>query len=110
MIVDMQEVVPAPESLRLNFEKLSKFLMGIQKGYRQTVTYHNDLHGLDVAQMMYIMIKTGGLAQVAMLNYVDLVSAIVAAACHDFDHDGFTNGYHVNFMTNRAIRYHDKSV
>lgn len=46
----------------------------------------------------------------AQLNYLDTVAAITAAACHDFDHDGFNNAYHVNFMTDRALRYHDKGV
>ena len=59
---------------------------------------------------MYTLIKHGNLAQLAQLNQIDLISAISAAACHDFDHDGFNNAYHVNFMTNRALRYHDKAV
>jgi len=46
----------------------------------------------------------------AQLSYLDLVSAITAGACHDFDHDGYNNVYHVNFMTDRALRYHDKAV
>ena len=56
------------------------------------------------------MIKQGNLMDVAHLNFLDLVSAIIASACHDYAHDGFNNAYHVNFMTDRALRYHDKSV
>lgn len=74
------------------------------------MAYHNDLHGLDVAQMMYVMMKSGDLLQIAQMNYLDMVSTITAAACHDFAHDGFNNAYHVNFMTDRALRYHDKAV
>ena len=48
--------------------------------------------------------------EIAQLNYLDLIAAITAASCHDFDHDGFNNTYHVNFMTDRALRYHDKAV
>ena len=59
---------------------------------------------------MYMFIKDGDLANLAQLNYLDMVSAITAAACHDYDHDGYNNAYHVNFMTDRAIRYHDKAV
>lgn len=47
---------------------------------------------------------------VAQLNYLDMVSALTASACHDYDHDGFNNAYHVNFMTDRALRYHDRAV
>ncbi len=60
--------------------------------------------------MMYLMIKKGDLANLAKLNHLDLVSSIVAAACHDYEHDGFNNSYHVNYMTDRALRYHDKAV
>ena len=74
------------------------------------MAYHNDLHGADVAQMLYLMISKGGLASMAQLSYLDLVSAITAGACHDFAHDGFTNLYHVNSMSDRALRYHDKAV
>jgi len=94
----------------INQDKLVNFLNKIQEGYRREVGYHNDLHGADVAQMMHVMIKQADLATIANLNYLDLVSAITAAACHDYDHDGFNNSYHVNFMTNRALRYHDKAV
>ena len=82
----------------------------IFSGYRTDVAYHNDLHGVDVAQMMFMMIKEGRLHEISQLGYLDIVSAIVASACHDFAHDGFNNAYHVNFMTDRALRYHDKAV
>ena len=59
---------------------------------------------------MNLMIHQGNIAEVLGLNYLDLVSAITAAACHDFDHDGFNNTFHVNFLTERTLRYHDKAV
>ena len=74
------------------------------------MAYHNDLHGADVAQIMFSFIKNGNLAQMAQLKYESLVVAIIAGACHDYAHDGFNNGYHVNFVSDRALRYHDKAV
>ena len=59
---------------------------------------------------MFMFIKDGDLGGIAQLTYLDLVSAITASACHDYDHDGYNNAYHVNFMTDRALRYHDKAV
>jgi len=106
----MNELPQTPGSASLNNDKLISFLGALYKGYRTDVQYHNDLHGADVAQMMYMFIKEGNLAQVAQLNYLDLVSVITAAAAHDYDHDGFNNTYHVNFVTDRALRYHDKAV
>ena len=97
-------------TVALNFQKLVQFLVKISAGYSSEVTYHNDLHGADVAQMLYVMVSKGGLNSMAQLSYLDLVAMITAGACHDYAHDGFTNLYHVNFMTDRAIRYHDKAV
>ena len=91
-------------------DKMVSFLNAIASGYRKNVQYHNDLHGADVAQMMFLIVKEGNLAEIAQLNYTDLVAAVIAAACHDYDHDGFTNTYHVNFVSSRALRYHDKAV
>ena len=95
---------------KLNTDKLVHFLSKIGSGYRHNVQYHNDLHGADVAQSMYMFITQGMLNTVAQLSYLDIVSAITAAACHDYDHDGYNNSYHVKFMTDRAIRSNDKSV
>jgi hypothetical protein len=32
---------------------------------------------------------------------------MIAAICHDIDHDGFTNSYHINSQSQRAERYND---
>lgn len=91
-------------------QKLVRFLNEIQRGYKQNIQYHNDLHGADVMQMMYIMLSKGGLIEIAELDHLDQVASLVAAACHDYDHDGFNNSYHVNAMTTRSVRYNDVSV
>lgn len=58
-------------------------------------------------QMTYVMLTKCGLSKIADLSALDEMSLMVAAACHDFNHDGFNNAYHVNAMTQRAVRYHD---
>ena len=60
--------------------------------------------------MMHCFLSIGKVTEKAKLNYLDQISAIIAGACHDFEHDGYNNSYHVNFMTHRAVRYHDKAV
>ena len=40
----------------LNQDKLITFLTAVQAKYRMNVEYHNDLHGMDVAQMMWLFI------------------------------------------------------
>lgn len=49
----------------LNKDKLVNFLKKIGQGYRREVDYHNELHGLDVAQMMFLMINKANLGTVA---------------------------------------------
>ena len=70
----------------------------IYEGYEQfSVTYHNDLHGFDVAQMTYFMLHGEDGWKVALqLSPLDTLVTIFSAYCHDFKHDGFTNGYHSN--------------
>ena len=89
---------------------LGSFLGQIYKGYRRNVEYHNDIHAADVLQMLYVMMTQGGLLELAQLNELDIISALIASVCHDFDHDGLNNMYHVNAITDRAIRYSDKAV
>ena len=60
--------------------------------------------------MVFMFNKMGNLKERCELSDMDLVAMLIAAACHDFDHDGLNNAYHVNSMTIRAIRYHDESV
>lgn len=68
------------------------------------------MHALDVLQMSYLFLTQGGVQQWAQLNEIDTLSVVMAAICHDYGHDGFTNAYHVNLVSDRAIRYSDQSV
>lgn len=45
----------------VNEHKLSRFLTEVSTTYRQDVSYHNDLHGIDVAQMAHLFLVQGGL-------------------------------------------------
>lgn len=94
----------------VNEHKLSRFLTEVQSIYRQDVTYHNDLHGIDVAQMAHLFLVQGGLTQLLELNHLDILAFLTAAICHDLGHDGYTNGYHVNRVSPRAIAHNDVSV
>lgn len=78
--------------------------------YRRDVQYHNDLHGIDVAHMGHLLLTQGGLKELAELSSVDILSFLLAGICHDLDHDGYTNAYHVNTMSQRAINHNDVSV
>lgn len=40
----------------LDIKKMTRFLGKIYQGYRRDVEYHNDIHGADVLQMMFIIL------------------------------------------------------
>jgi len=56
------------------------------------------------------MLTTCELESTLKLNKIDCLSFIMAAVCHDIGHDGFTNSYHVNTISKRAIDSNDVSV
>lgn len=72
--------------------------------------YHNDLHGADVMQMGFYMLHTCKMIERLELGAIDVLSFLLGAVCHDIGHDGFTNSYHVNAITLRAINSNDVSV
>jgi hypothetical protein len=44
------------------------------------------------------------------LSCTDILVLLVTALCHDLDHDGHTNSYHINAGSDLAQRYNDCSV
>lgn len=91
----------------INDRKFALFIGEVMKAYRRDVAYHNDLHGVDVAHMAHTFLTKGKLISLAELEHIDIMSLIIGAMCHDLGHDGYNNGYHVNALTERAIRYSD---
>jgi hypothetical protein len=51
----------------INEENFKNFIREITDGYNRAVSYHNDLHGCDVMQTVYIFIEKGELAKVIKL-------------------------------------------
>jgi hypothetical protein len=60
--------------------------------------------------MAHLFLTQGKVIELLELNKLDILSFLLAGICHDLGHDGFNNGYHINAMTERAIRYSDISV
>ena len=92
---------------QINHQVLPRFLGKIQKGYQPEVQYHNELHAIDVLQMAYLMLTKGEIRDFGKLTELDTLSVVISSVCHDYGHDGFNNAYHVNAITERAIRYSD---
>jgi 3',5'-cyclic-nucleotide phosphodiesterase len=85
-------------------------MVQIHNGYRREVHYHNDLHGSDVAQHCNFILKTQNLGKYVEFNKLDTLSVLVAALCHDVDHDGFNNSYHLNTKSPHYQKYGEQQI
>lgn len=88
-------------------EKFFRFLYAIRSMYKK-VPYHNWRHAVDVTQFVTYQIMISGLEKV--FSKFELFSLVVAAICHDANHDGFTNIYNIKAETPLGILYKNQSV
>ena len=56
------------------------------------------------------MCTTGGLKEKLDLDPTEMMSLIIAGACHDIGHPGFSNVYLIEKKDDISIRYNDISV
>lgn len=88
-------------------EKFFRFMIEISQTYKK-VPYHNWRHAVDVCQFTTYEIKLTNLD--AQLTKFELFGFVVAAICHDANHDGFTNVYNEKAETPLGILYKNQSV
>jgi GAF domain-containing protein len=96
---------PLPEPV------IGAFLSAVASHYRDRdqVPYHNLGHVVQVLHTVWLLLETSPSCRAA-LKPVDELCLLVAALCHDLDHDGRSNAFHVNAATELALRYNDRSV
>jgi GAF domain-containing protein len=96
---------PLPEPV------VGAFLSAVASHYRpsERVPYHNLGHVVQVLHTVWLLLETSPTCRAA-LKPVDELSLLVASLCHDLDHDGLSNAFHVNAQTDLALRYNDRSV
>ena len=90
-----------PESVLL------AFFRAVQDGYLP-MPYHNALHAADVLHSMNYILVAGGLARV--LQPLEVMAALLAAAVHDLAHPGVTGTFLVVTRSPLALRYNDSHV
>ena len=95
------------EEFQITNEKFYKFLSEISQTYNK-VPYHNWRHAVDVTQFVTYEIKTAKLENAFTKR--ELLGLIVAAICHDANHDGFTNVFNVKAETPLGILFKNQSV
>lgn len=71
-----------------------------------SITYHNGVHGADVAQAFHYLIRS----HVGQLDTISFLASIFAAGMHDYDHLGLTNSFLSASNHELAIKYSHKAV
>ena len=90
------------ERFHMDYGTLCRWLLSVKKNYRQ-VTYHNWRHAFNVAQMMFAIIISTGLA--STLGEIETLALLVACLCHDLDHRGTNNSFQVKTSSPLAQLY-----
>jgi len=103
-----ETLTPLIVGFKLN--NLESFLQQIFDGYASFgVSYHNEIHALDVMQMSQIIFSSG-MSEFANLSHLDVTCALIAAICHDYKHDGYNNQYHAQIKSERVKLYGEVGV
>eukprot|EP00040_Diaphanoeca_grandis_P044526 m.12608 g.12608 ORF g.12608 m.12608 type:complete len:556 (-) comp9383_c0_seq1:262-1929(-) len=98
----------APEYLP-STAQLQRFVQRVEDGYNPN-PFHSKIHAADVVQAVFYFLTTGGISDLIDLTLIEKFTILVAAAIHDYDHNGLTNAYLTKTSHHWAILYNDKSV
>mmetsp|Transcript_18794 Transcript_18794/g.44008 ORF Transcript_18794/g.44008 Transcript_18794/m.44008 type:complete len:725 (+) Transcript_18794:26-2200(+) len=94
------------ETFSIDYDTFKNFAQVLESRYRP-VPYHNSEHAADVLQTTHCFIKSG---LEAILSPLEILALLLAAACHDVDHNGVNNGFHIKSSSAIAIAHNDRSV
>jgi len=85
----------------------AQFVSEIRNRYLET-PYHNFKHAVDVTQTVFCLMKDMNLSQ--GLTSLECLALLTAALCHDVQHPGLNNDYHVASHSPLAVLYNDEAV
>ncbi|KAG2432321.1 hypothetical protein HYH02_013041 [Chlamydomonas schloesseri] len=97
----MEEFAIRPKALR-------NFLTAVASHYH-AIPYHNFNHVCHVLHATFLICCTTPKAR-ELFKPVERLAILIAALCHDLDHDGHSNSFHVNSSSELARIYNDQSV
>ncbi|XP_076237354.1 phosphodiesterase 8 [Calliopsis andreniformis] len=97
-----------PARLGCDEKIVQNWLSLIEMNYQAQNCYHNSTHAADVLQATARFMQSERLKQI--LEPLDEVAALLAAAAHDVDHPGRSNQFLCNADSKLAILYNDLSV
>ncbi|PNW74351.1 hypothetical protein CHLRE_13g605100v5 [Chlamydomonas reinhardtii] len=96
----MEEFAIRPKALR-------NFLTAVASHYH-AIPYHNFNHVCHVLHATFLICCTTHARD--LFKPLERLSILIAALCHDLDHDGHSNSFHVNSGSELARIYNDQSV
>jgi len=88
-------------------EKFRSFISEISQNYFDN-PYHNFHHAFDVTQSIYSMLTKYEAS--SKLTSLEIFAILLAGLLHDVGHPANNNTFHMNTLSNLALRYNDKSV
>ncbi|KAK9812543.1 hypothetical protein WJX73_007635 [Symbiochloris irregularis] len=91
----------------LKEDQLWAFIREVRAHHRDN-PYHNLSHTSSVLQAAYLIMRA--IEAVDILPKPAILAVLIAALCHDLDHDGHTNSFHVAAGTEWARQYNDICV
>ncbi|XP_011308535.1 high affinity cAMP-specific and IBMX-insensitive 3',5'-cyclic phosphodiesterase 8A isoform X2 [Fopius arisanus] len=97
-----------PARLSCDEKTLQNWLTVIEYKYHLNNSYHNSTHAADVLQATARFMQSDRLQMI--LEPMDEVAALIAAAAHDIDHPGRSSQFLCNADNKLAILYNDLSV
>ncbi|CAK9826092.1 High affinity cAMP-specific and IBMX-insensitive 3',5'-cyclic phosphodiesterase 8A [Anthophora retusa] len=97
-----------PARLGCEEKVIQNWLTLIEMNYQAQNVYHNSTHAADVLQATARFMQSERLKQI--LEPLDEVATLIAAAAHDVDHPGRSSQFLCNADNKLAILYNDISV
>ncbi|DBB04290.1 TPA: hypothetical protein ACH3X1_012787 [Trebouxia sp. C0004] len=107
MVYDIFSDSGVLDFFKVEERKIMAFIAAVCSHYHKN-PYHNFCHVVYVLHTTYMMLMRSQASK--SLNRVDQLVLLIAALCHDVDHDGHTNSFHIQTQTPLAQRYNDMSV
>lgn len=114
------------DTFKLDLQKVTNFFVNIEDSLNVANSYHNRAHVASVMHSMHAILHQSIMKRVAVAAFTGMLpegsdvtaadcslavmTCLIAAALHDYEHLGVTNDYLVNTCHERALCYEGKHV
>eukprot|EP00002_Diphylleia_rotans_P040138 TRINITY_DN9462_c0_g1_i1.p1 TRINITY_DN9462_c0_g1~~TRINITY_DN9462_c0_g1_i1.p1 ORF type:complete len:1162 (+),score=253.04 TRINITY_DN9462_c0_g1_i1:407-3892(+) len=105
--VNMAQQLGVFESFEMNEAQLAIFFNDVRLNYQKN-PYHSFIHAFDVVQTCFAIVINTEL--INKLTPLEKLAMLMAGMCHDLDHPGLNNNFHILCQSDLALIYNDASV